>query len=44
MRRIRALWLALTTGLLVVLLALAFAMLQPPGGPEPAPPDAHEPS
>lgn len=38
MRRSRAFRLAMLTGVLVVLLALAFALLQPPGAPPPAPP------
>lgn len=38
MRRTRAFWLAMLTGFLVVLLALAFALVQPPGAPPPAPP------
>lgn len=37
MRRRRALMIALLTGALVVLLALGFALLQPPGAPVPTP-------
>jgi hypothetical protein len=33
MRRIKALWLAVLTGALVVLLALGFALVQHPGAP-----------
>jgi hypothetical protein len=37
MRRNRALMIALFTGALVVLMALGFAMLQPPVAPVPTP-------